>query len=162
MSPIIAGQFESLAKAEEAARSLYARGFSVWDVSIMSVSQASRDARDEDWEDHRVMLAARVNNGLAQDVNDILCQSGAAEVCKTQGEWEGGRWTDFDGATRGMQAMANGQKPDTTKKDEPPQGGGNKVNPPVADEATDTESTGNEDPGSELEHYVEEQRTSKN
>lgn len=87
MSPIVAGQFESLANAEEAARSLYARG---------------------------------------------------------------------------MQAMANGQEPDPAQKDEHPQGGRHKVSTPVADEATDTESTGNEDPGSELEHYVEEQRSSKN
>lgn len=46
MSPIVFGRFETVATAEDAARALYARGFSVWDVSILSAAPEARDAVD--------------------------------------------------------------------------------------------------------------------
>ena len=64
MSPIVAGRFDSIASAEDAARILFARGFSVWDVSIMSVRPQGEVQAGTQAETHtdnsagNVMLAA--------------------------------------------------------------------------------------------------------
>lgn len=139
MSPIVAGRFESLATAEDAARTLFTRGFSVWDVSIMSMRQGANGAAPA----AGVMLAACVANGLDSVVVDVLREAGASDVERAQGSWECGQWTDFDPATHG----------------EPVQDGEGEFWPrPLAREAVAEQSTGNEDPGSELEHYVERKR----
>ncbi|WP_354686129.1 hypothetical protein [Cupriavidus necator] len=148
MSPIVAGRFESLASAEDAARTLFARGFSVWDVSIMSVPQGAADsatagAAGDTQRGGAVMLAACVSNGLGSVVVDVLRESGASDLERAQGHWDCGQWTDFDPAVRG----------------EPVQEGEGEFWPrPLAREAVAEQSTGNEDPGSELEHYVERKR----
>ncbi|RWA48702.1 hypothetical protein AU476_32090 [Cupriavidus sp. UYMSc13B] len=140
MSSIVAGRFDSLASAEEAARTLFARGFSVWDVSIISVGQ---DAAPDRGAADRVMLAACVNNGLGSVAVDVLREAGASGLERAQGNWEGGQWTDFNPARHG----------------EPIRDGEGEYWPrPLAREAVAEESTGNEDPGSELEHFVEQKR----
>ena len=146
MSSIVAGRFDSLASAEDAARTLFARGFSVWDVSIVSVRNHAGDQQDSGAAQQpadNVMLAACVNNGLGSVVIDVLRESGASQLERAQGTWECGQWTDFDPARRG----------------EPVQEGEGEYWPrPLASDATAEESTGNEDPGSELEHFVDEKR----
>jgi len=138
MSPIIAGRFQTVADAEAAARKLYARGLSEADVSIIStVKSASSGASG-------VMLAVCASKGQEDLVTDVLRESGAAGIEYAQGEWESGRWKNLDPA-------APGQHP------QPDQGDSWLF--PVAGEAVDVDSTGNEDPGSELEHFVE--RTSR-
>ncbi|UDM52465.1 hypothetical protein [Cupriavidus sp. MP-37] len=145
MSSIIAGRFDSLASAEDAARTLFARGFSVWDVSIVSVREPAADQQDSAPQQpaDNVMLAACVNNGLGSVVIDVLRESGASQLERAQGTWECGQWTDFDPARRG----------------EPVREGEGEYWPrPLASDATAEESTGNEDPGSELEHFVNQKR----
>ncbi|KWR89611.1 hypothetical protein [Cupriavidus sp. IDO] len=141
MSPIIAGRFETHAQAEEAARVLYSRGFSVWDVSIMSVAQGQPAKAPV----AGVMLAASVGNGLAGVAADVLREAGASGLERTEGQWECGQWRDFDPA-------ASGEPLDEAQGEYWPR--------PLAREAVAVESTGNEDPGSELEHFVDRQRAS--
>ncbi|WP_029045307.1 hypothetical protein [Cupriavidus sp. amp6] len=153
MSPIVAGRFDSIASAEDAARILFARGFSVWDVSIMSVrppreaeAGTNDDARADDSADDsaaNVMLAACVGNGLSSVAIDVLREAGASHLERAQGRWECGQWTDFDANVHG----------------EPVQGGEGEYWPrPLARESVAEQSTGNEDPGSELEHFVNQKR----
>lgn len=145
MSSIVAGRFESLAGAEDAARILFARGFSVWDVSIMSVRKDSREdtgttpAQPAD----NIVLAACVNNGLGSVAVDVLREAGASGLERAQGSWECGQWTDFDPARRG-EPVHDGE--------------GEFWQRPLASEAVAEESTGNEDPGSELEHFLNHKR----
>ncbi|SOZ08858.1 hypothetical protein [Cupriavidus taiwanensis] len=146
MSSIIAGRFDSLASAEDAARTLFARGFSVWDVSIVSVRGRGPDPHDDGTAQQpadNVMLAACVNNGLGSVVIDVLRETGASQLERAQGTWECGQWTDFDPARHG----------------EPVREGEGEYWPrPLASDATAEESTGNEDPGSELEQFVNQKR----
>ncbi|AMR81931.1 hypothetical protein [Cupriavidus nantongensis] len=146
MSSIIAGRFDTLANAEDAARTLFARGFSVWEVSIVSVKDPATDQQDDGATQppaDNVMLAACVNNGLGSVVIDVLRETGASQLERAQGTWECGQWTDFDPARRG----------------EPVREGEGEYWPrPLASDATAEESTGNEDPGSELEHFVNQKR----
>jgi hypothetical protein len=147
MSSIVAGRFDSLASAEDAARTLFARGFSVWDVSIVSLrrdrAEDEEEAASTDQPVDNIMLAACVNSGLGSVVVDVLRESGASRLERAQGNWECGQWTDFDPARRG----------------EPVHEGEGEYWPrPLASDATAEESTGNEDPGSELEHFVDEKR----
>ncbi len=135
MSPIIFGRFETVAAAEDAARALYAHGFSVWDVSILSA--ATPQARHMGVQP-RVVLAACVRRANAGIAAKVLREAGALDLDRTQGNWDSGRWTDFDPAVHGLRR-------------DPAQH--------VAREAVDCESTGNEDPGSELEQYVDRQRS---
>ena len=135
MSPIVFGRFETVATAEDAARALYAHGFSVWDVSILSAAPEARHAGVKP----RVVLAACVRRGNPSVATDVLREAGALDLDRTQGNWDGGRWTDFDPAVHGLRR-------DSAQ--------------PVAREAVDCESTGNEDPGSELEQYADQQRAS--
>lgn len=150
MSSIVAGRFESLASAEDAARTLFSRGFSVWDVSIMSLrpdrsADTARDraAQPSQPEEDNVLLAACVNNGLGAIAVDVLREAGAGGLERAQGHWECGQWTDFNPASHG----------------EPVRDGEGEYWPrPLASEAVAEESTGNEDPGSELEHFVNHKR----
>ena len=149
MSPIVAGRFDSIASAEDAARILFARGFSVWDVSIMSVrppdeDQAGSNAEgDADERAANVMLAACVGNGLSSVAVDVLRDAGASHLERAQGCWECGQWTDFDPNVHG----------------EPVRDGEGEYWPrPLARESVAEQSTGNEDPGSELEHFVNQKR----
>lgn len=148
MSPIVAGRFDSIASAEDAARTLFARGFSVWDVSIMSVRPsgempAETQSDQSDQSAGKVMLAACVGNGLSSVVVDVLREAGAGHVERAQGCWECGQWTDFDPNAHG----------------EPVQDGEGEFWPrPLARESVAEQSTGNEDPGSELEHLVDHKR----
>ncbi|MDQ0139911.1 hypothetical protein [Cupriavidus necator] len=146
MSSIIAGRFDTIASAEDAARTLFARGFSVWEVSIVSVRDPARDQQEAGGAPQpadNVMLAACVNNGLGSVVVDVLRETGASQLERAQGTWECGQWTDFDPARRG----------------EPVHEGEGEYWPrPLASDATAEESTGNEDPGSELEHFVNQKR----
>ena len=135
MSPIVFGRFETAAAAEDAARALYAHGFSVWDVSIISAAPEARHVGVKP----RVVLAACVRRANPSVAADVLREAGALNLDRTQGNWDGGRWTDFDPAVHGLQR-------DSVQ--------------PVAQEAVDSESTGNEDPGSELEQYVDRHRAS--
>ncbi|ODV44264.1 hypothetical protein AWV79_09870 [Cupriavidus sp. UYMMa02A] len=137
MSPIVFGRFEAISPAEDAARALYARGFSVWDVSILCA--ATEDTRRAGGP-VPVVLAACVRRGNAAVAADVLREAGVRDLQRTQGKWESGRWTDFDPVTHCPSQDAA---------------------QPVARGAVDCESTGNEDPGSELEHYVDPQRSGK-
>ncbi|WER48654.1 hypothetical protein CupriaWKF_28220 [Cupriavidus sp. WKF15] len=133
MSPIVFGRFETVSAAEEAARALYARGFSVWDVSI--IPAAGPEARHAGVRP-RVVLAACVRRANAGVAAKVLREAGVLDLDRTQGTWDSGRWTDFDPALHGRRRDA------------------------LADECLDCESTGNEDPGSELEQFVDPQRAS--
>ncbi|AZG16522.1 hypothetical protein [Cupriavidus pauculus] len=157
MSSIVAGRFASIPEAEQAAQKLYARGFSVWDVSIMSVDPGG--ARPPG-----VLLAARAKGDRRDEVLEVLREGGASDCEQAKGTWEGGQWTDFDpkrapsliGAPEGEYWPMPGGKgkpsgeasPDATRPAHAA---------PVAHEAVAEDSTGNEDPGSELEHYVDRQ-----
>ncbi|WP_454056542.1 hypothetical protein [Cupriavidus sp. Marseille-Q8015] len=165
MSSIVAGRFASVADAEEVARKLYARGFSVWDVSIMSL--AGDGPRGSG-----VLLAARAKGDRRDEAADVLQEGGAADLESASGKWEGGQWIDFDagskpslmeapggecwpapasgGAHAGHPESQHGQG-NAAGAERPPHAG------PVAQEAVAVESTGNEDPGSELEHFVDRQ-----
>ncbi|MCY1519254.1 hypothetical protein D9M68_540040 [compost metagenome] len=89
------------------------------------------------------MLAACVGNGLSSVVVDVLREAGACQLERAQGCWECGQWTDFDPNAHG----------------EPVQDGEGEYWPrPLAREAVAEQSTGNEDPGSELEHFVNQKR----
>ncbi|MEM5430750.1 hypothetical protein [Cupriavidus oxalaticus] len=149
MSPIVAGRFDSIASAEEAARILFSRGFSVWDVSIMSIRPQDETHAGAEAETHadkstgNVMLAACVGNGLSSIVVDVLREAGASHLERAQGCWECGQWTDFDPNVHG----------------EPVQDFEGEYWPrPLARESVAEQSTGNEDPGSELEHFVNQKR----
>ena len=149
MSPIVAGRFDSIASAEETARILFARGFSVWDVSIMSVRPQGEVQAGTQAETHtdnsagNVMLAACVGNGLSSVAVDVLREAGASHLERAQGCWECGQWTDFDPNVHG----------------EPVQDVEGEYWPrPLARESVAEQSTGNEDPGSELEHFVNQKR----
>ncbi|MGO4303488.1 hypothetical protein [Cupriavidus sp. RAF12] len=153
MSSIVAGRFASIPEAEEVARKLYARGFSVWDVSVMSVNPGG--ARPPG-----VLLAAHAKRDRREEVADVLREGGALDLEKASGKWDGGQWTDFDPhrppalideepAGECWPAPVSARHDDSASR--PPHAG------PVAAEAVAMESTGNEDPGSELEHYVDKQ-----
>ncbi len=151
MSSIVAGRFSSIPEAEQAAQKLYARGFSVWDVSVMSVDPGG--ARPPG-----VLLAARAKGDRRDEVLDVLREGGASDCEQAKGKWEGGQWTDFDP----LHAPA---LIDTPEGEFWPMPGGKHADgaarpghaAPVAQEAIAEDSTGNEDPGSELEHYVDRQ-----
>ncbi|CAG9171350.1 hypothetical protein [Cupriavidus pampae] len=148
MSSIVAGRFASTADAEEVARKLYERGFSVWDVSIMALA------------DEGVMLAAHAKGERRKEATDVLNAGGGKDVAHAEGKWEGGQWTDFGAAAR---AEPEGEPwPAPVSKGSGDKAGDAKRDPhakPVAEEAVAVESTGNEDPGSELEHFVDHQVT---
>ncbi|WP_423198929.1 hypothetical protein DFLDMN_005498 [Cupriavidus sp. H19C3] len=93
MSSIVAGRFASVADAEEVARKLYARGFSVWDVSIMSL--AGDGPRGSG-----VLLAARAKGDRRDEAADVLQEGGAADLESASGKWEGGQWIDFDAGSK--------------------------------------------------------------
>nr|WP_315593557.1 hypothetical protein [uncultured Cupriavidus sp.] len=150
MSSIVAGRFASIPEAEKVAQKLYARGFSVWDVSIMSVDPGG--ARPPG-----VLLAARAKGERRDEALDALREGGACDCERASGKWEGGQWSDFDphhlpslvdapeGECWPMPGTRNGN---VARNDHAA---------PVAQEAVAEDSTGNEDPGSELEHYVDRQ-----
>lgn len=149
MSSIVAGRFASIPEAEQVAQKLYARGFSVWDVSIMSMNPGG--ARPPG-----VLLAARAKGARREEALDVLRDGGATDVERAHGKWEGGQWADFDpkqapalvDAIEGECWPVPGGKHDAAGHDHAA---------PVAREAVAEESTGNEDPGSELEHFVDRQ-----
>lgn len=159
MSSIVAGRFASIPEAEHVAQKLYARGFSVWDVSIMSVDPGG--ARPPG-----VLLAARAKGERRDEVLDVLREGGACDCEQAKGKWEGGQWTDFDPAHAPALVDAaegecwpipgQGDAKDADGHARPGHAG------PVAQEAIAEDSTGNEDPGSELEHYVDRQVASHN
>lgn len=155
MSSIVAGRFASLADAEEVARKLYARGFSVWDVSIMSL--ADGNARGAG-----VLLATHAKGERRNDVADVLREAGASDLERAHGKWEGGQWIDFDPKSKPelMEAPEGECWPAPSPARHKEAGRGAHAGP-VAEEAVAVESTGNEDPGSELEHFVDRQ-VSKN
>lgn len=143
MSPIVFGWFDNMAKAQEAERTLHDHGFSVWDVAVISAAAKQATGARQAGAPPRVVLAVCVRQDNASAATDALREAGARDLERTQGTWDSGRWTDFDPATHGAHRHADS------------------VTPAVAREAVDSESTGNEDPGSELEHYVDHQRSSK-
>lgn len=153
MSSIVAGRFASIPEAEQAAQKLYAIGFSVWDVSVMSVDPGG--ARPPG-----VLLAARAKGDRRDEVLDVLREGGACDCEEAKGKWEGGQWTDFD--PKHAPALV-----DAPEGEFWPVPGGKQADDasrpahaaPVAQEAVAEDSTGNEDPGSELEHYVDRQVT---
>ncbi|CAG2143791.1 hypothetical protein D3C81_1426260 [compost metagenome] len=158
MSSIVAGRFASIPEAEEIAQKLYARGFSVWDVSIMSVNPGG--ARPPG-----VLLAARAKGDRREEVADVLREGGACDIERASGTWEGGQWADFDPKRQPKlvdtpegecwPAPAASRHSSQSNGDARPAHAG-----PVAEEAVAVDSTGNEDPGSELEHYVDRQVSS--
>lgn len=144
MSSIVAGRFASTPEAEAVAQKLYARGFSVWDVSVMALDPGNARAAG-------VLLAARAKGERRDEAMDVLREAGAADVECAKGKWEGGQWADFD-PKRAPTPIA-----DRTPGDAGTHGARGDHAKPVAEEAVAEESTGNEDPGSELEHFVDRQ-----
>lgn len=155
MSSIVAGRFASIPEAEEIAQKLYARGFSVWDVSIMSVNPGG--ARPPG-----VLLAARAKGDRRDEATDVLREGGACDIERASGSWESGQWADFDpkrqpklvDTPEGECWPAPAASRQSNGDARPAHAG------PVAEEAVAMDSTGNEDPGSELEHYVDQQVSS--
>ncbi len=158
MSSIVAGRFTSIPEAENVAQKLYARGFSVWDVSIISVNPGGARAPG-------VLLAARAKGERREEALDMLRDGGASDIERARGKWEGGQWADFDPAH--APALVDAAEGECWPM---PAARGVAAHPardehaghashaaPVAQEAVAEESTGNEDPGSELEHYVDHQ-----
>ena len=167
MSSIVAGRFASSPEAEEIAQKLYARGFSVWDVSIMSVNPGG--ARPPG-----VLLAARAKGDRRDEAAGVLREGGACDIERASGTWEGGQWADFDpkrqpklvdtpegecwptpaASRQSGQSSQASQSSQSNSEARPAHAA------PVAEEAVAVDSTGNEDPGSELEHYVDRQVSS--
>lgn len=164
MSSIVAGRFASIPEAEDIAQKLYARGFSVWNVSIMSVNPGG--ARPPG-----VLLAARAKGDRREEVADVLREGGACDIERASGTWEGGQWADFDpkrqpklvDTPEGECWPAPAASRYSSQSSQSSQSNGD-ARPahaaPVAEEAVAVDSTGNEDPGSELEHYVDRQVSS--
>ncbi|MCT9124581.1 hypothetical protein [Cupriavidus gilardii] len=135
MSTIVAGRFESFADAERAARGLYGHGFSVWDVSIFTIG--TPQAAEQLGRPPGVLLAARVEPERLQTAAELIRLEGGRELEQAEGQWENGRWTDFDplGTPRPLQ--------ETAPHERAGQLGEGALNP-----------TGNEDPGSEIDQSV--------
>lgn len=158
MSTIVAGRFASIPEAEHVAQKLYERGFSVWDVSIMSVDPGG--ARPAG-----VLLAARAKGERRDEALGVLREGGANDCEQAKGKWEGGQWADFDAArapelvdaAEGECWPIPGKDSGSDTAEERPAHAA-----PVAQEAVAEDTTGNEDPGSELEHYVDRQVASHN
>jgi hypothetical protein len=172
MSSIVAGRFETLPDAERAARELYMRGFSVWDVSIFSVGgdagteRASRPAG--------VLLSARAEGELTAQAADILRGAGARDLERAEGRWEDGRWADFNpgarpvpmepgahareggptagGAPGEPAAAAPGQAYDSAARGTT--GPDNERSGQLGAASVAFNETGNEDPGAEIDQAV--------
>lgn len=136
MSSIVAGRFDAVSEAEAVARTLYQGGFSVWDVCILSVGGGGRP--------DGTLLAVRVDDAHRAGAADTLREAGAADIEQAEGRWEYGQWTDFDPQAAPVPLDEGAEQGEPWPR-------------PLAREAVAPESTGNEDPGSELEHYVEKQ-----
>lgn len=135
MSTIVAGRFDSFADAERAARGLYGHGFSVWDVSIFTVgtSQPAQElARPPG-----VLLAARVEPERLQTAAELIRLEGGRELEQAEGQWENGRWSDFDpmGTPLPLQETAPHERAGQLGEGA-------------------LSATGNEDPGSEIDQSV--------
>jgi len=100
-----------------------------------------------------VMLAARAKGERRKEATDVMRDAGGKDVEHAEGKWEGGQWVDFASPAEGEPWPA-------------PKSDGHEANDkavphphakPVAEEAVALDSTGNEDPGSELEHFVDQQ-----
>ncbi len=135
MSTIVAGRFDSFADAERAARGLYGHGFSVWDVSIFTVG--TPQAAEQLARPPGVLLAARVEPERLQTAAELIRLEGGRELEQAEGQWENGRWSDFDplGTPRPLQ--------ETAPHERAGQLGEGALN-----------ATGNEDPGSEIDQSV--------
>jgi hypothetical protein len=168
MSSIVAGRFDTLPDAERAARALYTRGFSVWDVSIFSVGgdagtgRASRPAG--------VLLSARAEGELTAQAVEILRAAGARDLERAEGRWENGRWTDFDpgapplrmeegdtarGGATGVGAAGNGapgQAYDSAARGTT--GPDNERSGQLGAASVAFNETGNEDPGAEIDQAI--------
>lgn len=170
MSSIVAGRFPTLPDAERAARELYARGFSVWDVSVFSVGVDAGTTRGN--RPAGVLLSARAEGEAMTQAADILHAAGARDVERAEGRWENGRWTDFDPTALtvpmpvAQQAASPGSDTGGTAQ------GSQRPGRAYDSEATGTtgpdnarsgqfgaaavEFTGNEDPGAEIDQAVGE------
>lgn len=147
MAAIVAGRYDSLTEAEDAARVFFSRGFSVWDVSVFSVGEsgASGETGSDGLSGREpgVLLAVRIASERDQDAIDELVESGARDVERAEGNWEGGKWTDFDPAAAPRLVSVEQGEPWPQSQ--------------VAKQAVQPNETGNEDPGSEIEAFVEQQ-----
>ncbi|MCG5263129.1 hypothetical protein [Cupriavidus gilardii] len=135
MSTIVAGRFDSFADAERAARGLYGHGFSVWDVSIFTVGTpqpAQELARPPG-----VLLAARVEPERLQTAAELIRLEGGRELEQAEGQWENGRWSDFDPMST----------PQPLQETAPHERAGQLGEGALS-------ATGNEDPGSEIDQSV--------
>lgn len=135
MSTIVAGRFDSFADAERAARGLYGHGFSVWDVSIFTIGTpqpAHELARPPG-----VLLAARVEPERLQTAAELIRLEGGRELEQVEGQWENGRWSDFDplGTPKPLQETAPHERAGQLGEGA-------------------LSATGNEDPGSEIDQSV--------
>lgn len=135
MSTIVAGRFDSFADAERAARGLYGHGFSVWDVSIFTVGTAQ--ATQELARPPGVLLAARVEPERLQTAAELIRLEGGRELEQAEGQWENGRWSDFDpmGTPKPLQETAPHERAGQLGEGA-------------------LSATGNEDPGSEIDQSV--------
>ncbi|WP_190286306.1 hypothetical protein [Cupriavidus cauae] len=135
MSTIVAGRFDSFADAERAARGLYGHGFSVWDVSIFTVG--TPQATQELARPPGVLLAARVEPERLQTAAELIRLEGGRELEQAEGQWENGRWSDFDplGTPKPLQETAPHERAGQLGEGA-------------------LSATGNEDPGSEIDQSV--------
>lgn len=103
MSTIIAGLFDTRAMADEAVGRLHRAGVSDFEISVFVVdSPGQRD----DWPKRAqeyvraagtmVAVNASASEVAAETIASILKESGAVEVERAAGEWNGGTWSDFD------------------------------------------------------------------
>lgn len=137
MATIVAGRFDTFSDAERAARGLYGHGLSLGDVSIFTVSPAEptqalpRPAG--------VLLAARVEPRRCEAVAEMIRAEGGRDLEQAEGKWEQGRWTDFDPMVRPtpMPARSHAQRASDLGEGA-------------------LSSTGNEDPGSEIDQSIAE------
>ena len=135
MSTIVAGRFESFADAERAARGLYGHGFSVWDVSIFTIG--TPQPTQELARPPGVLLAARVEPERLQTAAELIRLEGGRELEQAEGQWENGRWSDFDpmGTPTPLQETAPHERAGQLGEGA-------------------LSATGNEDPGSEIDQSV--------
>jgi hypothetical protein len=125
---LIAGRFASPAAVQDAARRLFAEGFAAPDVAMFFVDPAGRNPRTPA---DTTLLIVRVRHDTQQRAIDLLQQTGGTELEYATGNWIDVPWTAFD-------LPAPGRKSADAMR-------------PLAETSVQTDATGNEDPGSELD-----------
>jgi hypothetical protein len=106
MATIIAGMFDTVAKANPAVEDLYREQFDCEDVGVFHINapgQRDTSPIDSDLDERPagVMVAVNTGDGARQQTAiDVLRARGAHTIERAEGTWRDGDWVDFDPARR--------------------------------------------------------------